>query len=475
MLWLALYLPRFPLEVLTRGENDTAPRAVVEQQQILLRDDSAAALGVEPGMGRPAAMALAPGLRLFRASPERERQALARLADWCLQFSSQVSRQPPAGILLEIGGSLRLFGGLPRLRQAVVAGANRLGYQVQTGVAGTPRGAWLLARAGDDTPVIDSDQLRHRLARLPWGLLELAPHQRQALQGLGLRTLGECMDLPRGDLGRRLGQDLLLQLEQALGERPDPRRMHHPEHRYRGQLELPAAAHDTEALLFALQRLLQELCGMLRGVEGGVQELAVSLEHERRQPTRLLIGLLEHSRDPRRLLAVCRERLERQPLPAPAHAVALLAERIAPLAPEPMSLPGELDNGPSKHWRQLAERLRARLGEQTVSGLGTRPDHRPEGAWSRPPAGEAIQQQANPHRPLWLLETPKPLEQHRGRPCWNGPLVLRGGPERLESGWWDGRDMARDYYTAQAPDGALVWIYRERRPPGGWFLHGFFA
>ena len=60
-------------------------------------------------------------------------------------------------------------------------------------------------------------------------------------------------------------------------------------------------------------------------------------------------------------------------------------------------------------------------------------------------------------------------------PHHGGPLRLLSGPERIESGWWDGADVARDYFIAQDSDGGLLWIYRERHTPAGWFLHGVFA
>jgi len=47
--------------------------------------------------------------------------------------------------------------------------------------------------------------------------------------------------------------------------------------------------------------------------------------------------------------------------------------------------------------------------------------------------------------------------------------------ERIESGWWDGADVARDYHTAERADGLTCWIYRDLRSPGQWYLHGIFA
>ena len=62
-----------------------------------------------------------------------------------------------------------------------------------------------------------------------------------------------------------------------------------------------------------------------------------------------------------------------------------------------------------------------------------------------------------------------------GHPCHGGRLALLDGPERIESGWWDGGDVTRDYFLAESPSGSRYWIYRECRMDRRWFLHGIFA
>jgi protein ImuB len=53
-------------------------------------------------------------------------------------------------------------------------------------------------------------------------------------------------------------------------------------------------------------------------------------------------------------------------------------------------------------------------------------------------------------------------------------VVLLDGPERIESGWWEGRDVRRDYFVARVQDGRTLWIFNP--PDGGqWYVHGIFA
>jgi len=50
-----------------------------------------------------------------------------------------------------------------------------------------------------------------------------------------------------------------------------------------------------------------------------------------------------------------------------------------------------------------------------------------------------------------------------------------GGPERLESGWWDGGDLKRDYYVLRLANGQLAWAFSAVGQHGPWMLHGWFA
>ncbi|MDO4904906.1 MAG: hypothetical protein Q4A16_05065 [Lautropia sp.] len=70
-------------------------------------------------------------------------------------------------------------------------------------------------------------------------------------------------------------------------------------------------------------------------------------------------------------------------------------------------------------------------------------------------------------RPGWLLPEPVPLPVAVGR--------IISGPERLESGWWDGGDTRRDYYVLETIDGQLAWAYVPAGQPDRWMLHGWFG
>ena len=99
-------------------------------------------------------------------------------------------------------------------------------------------------------------------------------------------------------------------------------------------------------------------------------------------------------------------------------------------------------------------------------------EHRPERAFriAEPGLAGGLPVPApilRPSRPLWMLAEPQPLDG------WDGTIVT--GPERIETGWWDGHDVRRDYYVALSRAGVRLWIFRERPPGQNWFLHGVFG
>jgi protein ImuB len=47
------------------------------------------------------------------------------------------------------------------------------------------------------------------------------------------------------------------------------------------------------------------------------------------------------------------------------------------------------------------------------------------------------------------------------------------GPERIQTGWWRGRYVQRDYYRIETATGIRFWLFR-RLSDAKWFLHGVF-
>jgi len=435
-------------------------------------DAKAAARGLRAGMPVTAALALAPGLRLRERDAAAETEALLGIAAWAMQCTPNVALAFPDLVLLEVSGSLKLFGGLVKIEVRLRQGLAAMGYGARLAAAPTPRAASWFARAGGQRLIADAALLERELSALPLSVLE--SKDEETLSSIGIRSIGELLALPRDGLARRFGQRLLDTLDQALGRLPDPRGFCVLPEKFYAAIELPAEATQAEALLFAAKRLLAQLEGFLAARAAGTRQVLISLTHRAAPATRIELGMVTACREATHFALLLRERLPQTALPVPVRAIGLEVRAIEPLAHSNQNLFADAlrEEG---NWPRLIERLRARLGAAAVHGMGLRADHRPERA-SVPaePGAKQLALDFEP-RPFWLLERPQGLEENASVPCRDGPLKLLAGPERIESGWWDGADVARDYFIARAANEALLWVYRERSPAGAWYLHGIFS
>jgi protein ImuB len=443
-------------------------------QKVLRANGAARQAGITPGMRVAAALALATDLQIIARDTRAEDRALRRLAAWAGQYSSQIHLDSPSIVLLEVGGSLRLFGELTRLVEEMGRGITELGYHAQWSVAPTKLAATWFAQTMNEIRITDPNRLVGALSRLPLSVLGLAPRSVARLKGMGVKCLGDCLRLPRAGLARRMGTDFLSLLDRACGRAPDPRARFVPETGFEARLELPAAVEQVQALVFALKRLLMELCGELRGQDAGVIKLSLRLCHPRVPVTLIEPGLVTPSRDPEHLLRLFNERLAQTALPEPVTALELRAPRYLPLKTGNLDL-FDTRKQSTQSVATLVERLRVRLGEQAVQGLQTVAEHRPERAYDVHLAKPMPAPMPVAARPLWLLSEPIALQQQGGRPWLGGVLMVQGDTERIESGWWDGADVRRDYFVAHNAAGETYWIFRELRAPYRWWLHGIFG
>lgn len=434
---------------------------------------AALARGVQPGLGVAGALAIAPDLQLKDRDRSAEHSTLIQLATWAGCCTPCVSLDPPDALALEVSRCLRLFGGLGALVDKLRCGAMRLGLDIRLAAAPTPLAARWLARVRPDTFISAAPRWWRCLDHLPVGLLTEGTTVSQAtlelLHGIGMRTLGDIARLPRNGLAHRAATSVLQALELARGERPDPRPWHVAPPRFDSRLALPAPVSTTEPLLFASRRLVAELTGWLGAQHAGVDRYELHLEHGDTPESVLHITTGQPGRDEERFVMLLREQLALFKLRAPVEALRLSADTPVIRAGRTPDMFGDVEQARDAA-SLLLERLRARLGHDAVRGVRPWPEHRPERAWrtAEPGTARTPHPDKQPLRPVWLLVEPRPLASV-------GSLTLLSGPERIESGWWDGADVRRDYYVARAPRAGRWWIFQRLDPPGGWYVHGYFG
>jgi protein ImuB len=476
MLWACVLLPQLALDgVMRRRANPEEPLALISgtaQRRVLQTVNAAAReLGLRPGQSLNAAHAMTREFATVEYDPAQTDHWHRLLAAWAYRFSSQVSLKYPRVLLMEVESSLGLFGPWPvfeaRLREELTA----LGFSHRIVVAPNPVAARMLANVHDRLAVTCTAELQELLEQMPVNRIGLPQDVATVFARMGLHRLRQVLALPRDTLARRFPAQVLQHLDTLLGRRPVALQCYVPPDHFDTRLELNFDVESHQALLFPLKRMIADLAVFLGGRDSGVQRFVIHLEHvpsvgSVAPDTLIPVGLLSAEREATMLFELARGRLEQVVVPSPVRALRLQAKDLPAFVPSHREL---FDDRPQQNmpWEQLRERLRAKLGDEAVSGLSFQADHRPECAWQSCSTNKPATVISSVPRPGWLLPEPEPLAQASVR--------VLAGPERIESGWWDGGDMRRDYFLVETRSGQRGWAYRRVGDDSDLLLHGWFA
>jgi protein ImuB len=476
MLWACLHFFDLPMHAVFEEGEQQHCLAVVDgprqRQHVVMANAHARTAGVRAGQPLAAARAICAHVQARARDVAAEQRLLKMLAAWAYKFSSQVSIGDPDSLLIEVGASLTLFGGWPTLEQRLRNALARIHYKPSLAVAPIPAAARVLARHGDDYFIEQPDPMLNALCYVPISYSGLDDNSTALLHNVGLRTLRDVFALPRPELTRRIGPNQIDLLDRMRGYKADLLTLYEPPPYFHHRIELDDRVEAWPPLLFPLRRLCGELSLFLTARDGGVQHYEIRLDHEDRTTTRVVIELLTPQREPKALYELARSRLEHTQLTQPVCGIAVYAKDLPELKPRHKDL-FEPRREQGLDWPALIERLRSHLGDTSVRGLSHVADHRPERAWrfddqsiAAPKRAAAAVTRLSP-RPLWLL--------HHAIPLRTASTRILAGPERIESGWWDGDDMRRDYYVVQTGEGQRAWAYVAAGCLDGWMLQGWFA
>lgn len=459
----------------------------------------ARAAGLQVGQGHADALAALPALASAPADPERDTEALRRLALWAERYSPTVAVDGEVsgfeGLYLDMTGGLDLFGGAERLLGELRARLARFGAPARIALADTPGAAWALARYGRGAAQVSQDA-RADLAELPVAALRLPSDAVSALGRLGLKRVGDLYRQPRAALARRFreagGLDLVRRLDQALGAAEEPLVPVRPAPRYRAQRVFAEPMTQVEGAAYWAPVLADELCARLAGDGQGARRLRLEAFRMDGQVTALEVVLSAPSARPAHLVRLLRDKgFEHLDLGFGADALALSAPLAEPVVERQGDVERSADLGGD--FAALVDRLGARLGERAVLAAVFEQSRRPERAerW-RPVAGPLAPPPPDRGRarPTLVFDPPEPVEATAELPdgapvqfTWRRVarrVVKAQGPERVSGEWWrEAGEGERDYYKVEDEAGRRYWLYRERRygdvPAPVWRLQGLFA
>ncbi len=489
--------PGNPLVIYGRRGNTDVLTAV---------DDAADRLGLTSGLMLAQARAMHPAIDAIEEDAAADAALLEQIADWCLRYTPLVACDPPDGLLLDISGCAHLYSGEDALVADLAARLEAAGFACSLAVAGTIGAAWAAAHHGKPGRYACGEE-RALLSPLPLAALRLEAETVAALARVGLKRIGDIIDLPRSPLTARFGGKLLRQLDRALGREHEPLSPRLPVAPYVAEQRFAEPIGREEDVLAVTELLTKRLKLALERRGDGARRIELTLFRTDGALRRIAAGTSRPLRNPDDIRALFVERLAALSDaldPGFGFDMARLSVLTAePCPPEQIGIGGTEEN---VELGRFVDRLSARLGTQRVRRPIAQDSHIPEIAGTSLPAQMTAtddgwkafyryRAEADlAPRPLRLLARPEPIEAVAEIP--DGPplrfrwrralheVTASEGPERIEGAWWSEHGgPARDYFRVEDKAGLRFWLFRaglyRDLAPGkslpAWFLHGIFA
>ncbi len=348
---------------------------------------------------------------------------------------------------------------------------------------------------------------RQSLKSLPLKSLQLPVDVVGSLAEVGVDSIGQLLRLPRVSLQERFGSVVPLQVSRFLGDVSDPltplqgSELLAASHSF----EMPVLGRDIDSTYFRtlIENLVRRCLRPLVNTNRGVSSLQVRFDTND-GPTVIEVGLYKPTIQVGHLVDLVMLRFERTRLPREIVDISVEIMSAGVLPYRQQSLFCGSTQSDTSRFEILLNRLASRLGSGAVVEPRLLADIQPEASWIAAPVVGVIglsksrrsghllgsskshfsKPVVGPSRPTFLLSSPRLLDVHslsaNGLPVrfrWKGQfhVVTRSrGPERIETAWWRGPTVRRDYYIFETDRGGRFWMFRGLRR-GSWFLHGTYG
>jgi protein ImuB len=441
------------------------------------------------------ALIMNPQLLIDARQTSAELQKQRALAYSMYRFTSLVSLQAEF-ILLEIGASISLFNGVNRLLNLISHELDELDTNFRLGLAYTPQAALLVSHYECD--INDSSLLtnsRQIIRKAGIEHLNITTKIIRKLQACGFEYLDELIAIDRAELGVRFGAEFLLYLDRLFGRIVDIQTPIFPPQVFEACMDFAEPINNNTWITQQLERLLADLSKFIEKEQVICRGFVWRFFDDKNYLIETVIISLstqkvKHSKPGMTLQhALVDSMLELTQLKLNTLTMKWSFSRIElssnQLLPKQFFNDDLFDPRPDEEqFKQLLNKLVNRLGEQAVVQISPQLAHLPElknvielatevgliptdYSVSKTPSKEFKDQ------PIWILTTPKIIQQHLFQPQYQGALQIIHGPDRVVSHWWANL-QSRDYYIARQQSGRLLWLFFNRNQRT-WYLHGLFA
>ena len=459
---------------------------------------------------------------ILEHDPVADREALEKLTDSLHSFSPIVGieqNDTPESCFLDVTGLDSLFGDEATLRAKAIRFLSDAGYIVFSAIANTPGMAWGMAHYHRSAaPAIcechSNETLNREFRKLPVAALRLQPETQNIFSRLGVERVDQLLAIPRTHLMSRFGDEVSSRIDQAFGKVTEPIVARHLPAEFEASQFIEFPTRDRETIGVILSRLLEQICKQLQSNQKGALQWRVQLDCVDAPSIEFEVNLFQPTATVSHVLQLMELQLESVLQPhlrrkrfvkkktsgksartrtvtnILIHEIAVRVTSCVLLVQRQREL---FDESPRLDKRELAHlinHLASRLGQDSIVYPTLQAGAQPEFSFRFKPLVDPKRMRSRKKenvktrshrlaRPLRLLDPPVLIAEGRALPCrfrYQKSIYTaakKWGPERIETAWWNGPTVRRDYWRIETEAGMHFWIYFDLRSDK-WFLQGEF-
>ncbi len=411
-------------------------------------------------------------------APGARAGALAEIAG---RFSPAVEETGAETVVFSIDGLGALIGTPHQVASEIARESERCGVRASLAIASNPDAAIHAARHSPGVTFIAPGEESAALGAIPLSRLPIPPEMHATLARWGVRSFSEFAALPPIAVVERFGVEGLELQDTARGSARRPLKLAREPLKLDRRVELEHALDTLEPLLFVVNGMLAELCGIMSGHGVAAAELRLRLELENAEPHESTLAFPVPMRRAPEMLKLIELHLDADcpsaPVTAAALAISAAEPRVAqeglytPAAPEPARLEITL------------AKIGGIVGRGNVGAAEVLDTHRPDAFSVGRPSWAARGLQVPPGSPRLALRLYRPpmgarVDVQRGypraiaAPGVSGRVVDCAGPWRGSGDWWTHTAWARDEWDVALSDDGVYRIFRRLRDAAGWYVMG---
>jgi protein ImuB len=450
----------------------------------------AQAQGIVTGMVVADARAIIHSLQVIDDKPELPDKLLHRIAEWCIRYTPAVAVDLPDGLILDVTGCAHLWGGERAYLKNIITRLKGLGFNVRAAIADTIGAAWAIARFGQESPIVESEQQRAAILSLPPAALRLESDMIIKLEKLGLCQVSSFISMPRSALSRRFGQQIIRRLDQALGNEEEVMQPVQPIVPYQERLPCLEPIVTATGIEIALQRLLEIMCHRLQQKQKGLRTAIFKCYRTDGKIETIAIGTNRPSHNIRHLFKLFEIKIGTIEPALGIELFILEAPKVEEAQPAQENLWKSSRGLDDEGLCELLDRLAGKVGPDRIHRYIPDEHYWPERSVKLATAlneKSMTTWKTDKPRPVQLLSKPEKIEVTAPIPDYppmnfryKGKLhkiIKADGPERIEQEWWLQQGQHRDYYYVEDEEGRRYWLFRSGHYSDKtyqWFIHGFF-